>query len=226
MKFSIVIPAFNEENTIAEIVEKVKNVAYPGRYEIIVINDASTDSTAKKLKKIKGIRLVTNKKNKGKGFCVRKAIKLAKGEIIIIQDADLEYEPRDHLKLIARMKNEQINVVFGSRFLKQIVPKPKYKIFYWGNIFLSLLTRLLYGQKITDMETCYKLFKKHTFLKLNLVQNRFGFEPELTCKLIKNNERIVEVPISYNSRGYDEGKKIGLLDGLQAVYLLLKYRFN
>jgi glycosyltransferase involved in cell wall biosynthesis len=190
MKFSIVIPVFNEEKTVNEIIRKVKTVKYPGTSEIIVIDDGSTDKSMKILKKVDGIILLKNKKNKGKGYSLRKGFLRAKGEIILIQDADLEYKPEEHLKLIELFKDKRIDVVYGSRFLKGN-HKPKYTIFYWGNIFLSLLTRFLYRANITDMETCYKAFKKSVLKKINLTANRFDFEPEITCKLLKIGVRIL-----------------------------------
>lgn len=223
-KFSVIIPVYNEHKTVRTIIKKVKKVSYPGTREIIVINDGSTDKTAQVLKGISGIKKVSNIKNRGKGYSSRKGFELAQGQIILIQDADLEYDPQDHLKLIKKMEDEKIDVVYGSRFLKNN-HKPRYKLFYLGNILLSYTTRLLYQQKITDMETCYKIFRKKILHRIELTQDRFDIEPEITCKLIKEGYSIVEVPIKYKSRSFKEGKKIGLKDGIRAFYLLFKYRF-
>lgn len=225
MKISIIIPVYNEEKTVAEIIRKVKAVSYPHQTEIIVINDGSTDNSTKILSKIKDIILLDNKKNRGKGYSLRRGFQKAKGDIIIIQDADLEYNPLDHLKLLSYLKKSGVDAVYGSRFLSKN-HKPRYTIFYYGNIFLSFLTKILYGKKITDMETCYKVFRRSVLNKINLTSQKFDFEPEITCKLIKKGFNIEEVPISYRSRSYIEGKKIGAKDGLQAIYTLLKYRFT
>lgn len=224
MKFSIVIPAYNEEATVEKVVNLVRAVKYPGSYEIIMVDDCSVDQTAQKIKKIDGVVKIFNKKNRGKGYCLREGFKKASGDIILIQDADLEYKPQEHLRLISRINKGDCDVVYGSRFINP-KHKPKYKLFYFGNLFLSLLTRVLYGKNITDVETCYKVFKKTVLSKISLTADRFDFEPEITCKLLNAGFKIVEVPISYKSRGYDEGKKIGIGDGVLAIYLLFKYRF-
>ncbi|MDO8486993.1 MAG: glycosyltransferase family 2 protein [Candidatus Curtissbacteria bacterium] len=222
--FSIIIPAYNEEKTIGQIVAAVKKVKYPGTFEIIVINDCSKDSTQEKIDKIAGITKIWNNKNRGKGYCLRSGFSKAKGEIILIQDADLEYDPNDHLKLISEIKNSGTDVIYGSRFLNPN-HKPKYLLFYAGNLFLSFLTKILYRAQITDMETCYKCFKSEVLKGIKLREDRFGFEPEITCKLLKKGLKIVEIPIAYKSRSYQEGKKIGIKDGFRAIYILLKYRF-
>lgn len=225
MKFSVIIPVFNEERTVNRLINKVKKVKYPGTREIVVVNDGSTDNTLKILNGQKGITLINNPKNKGKGYSLRVALKKAKGEIIIIQDADLEYNPQEHLKLISKLKENHLVVVYGSRFLEKN-HHPRYTLFYFGNIFLSLVTKVLYQKKVTDMETCYKAFKKSALKNIKLSEDRFGFEPEITCKFIKKGYEIAEVPISYKSRSYKEGKKIGVADGLRALYILLKYRIT
>src|SRR3989344_2552737 len=224
MNFSIVIPVFNEEKTIKELIRLVKRVKYPGTNEIIVIDDGSTDNTARILKSIKGISFFKNRKNRGKGYTLRRAFKKAKGEVVIIQDADLEYNPKDQLSLISKLKTDSVDVVYGSRFLKKN-HRPRYTLFYLGNIFLSFLTKILYSRNITDMETCYKVFRKNNLKGIVLKEDRFGCEPEITCKFIKKGFKIAEVAISYKSRSYNEGKKIGAKDGLRALYVLLKYRF-
>lgn len=224
MKFSIIIPVYNEQKTVREIINKVKKVPYPGVREIIVINDGSTDKSAQVIKSIPKIIFINFQKNRGKGFALRAGFKKAKGEIVLIQDADLEYDPSDHLKLISFLQKQDVDVVYGSRFLKK--HKPRYTIFYFGNISLSFLTRVLYQKDISDMETCYKAFRKNVLAKISLTEDRFGFEPEITCKLLKRGFKILEVPISYKSRSYQEGKKIGIKDGLRAIYLLVKFRFS
>ncbi len=224
MKFSVIIPVYNEEKTVGEIIKRVKAVHYPANREIIVVNDGSTDKSAKIIASIPGIIFINNKTNKGKGFTLRTGFKRAKGDIILIQDADLEYNPNDHLKLIELLKHDFVDVVYGSRFIAGH-HTPRYTFFYFGNILLSFLTKVLYMRNISDMETCYKAFKKRALIKIRLKEDRFGFEPEITCKLIKKDFNILEVPISYESRSYAEGKKIGFLDGLRAIYILFKYRF-
>ena len=225
MKISIIIPVYNEEKTVAEIINRVKRVPYPGKKEIIVIDDGSTDMTQKVLRSTHGITLLNNKQNRGKGYSLRKGFSTATGDIILIQDADLEYDPNDHLKMIKLFDDNSVNIVYGSRFLKPN-HKPRYTIYYYGNIFLSFITKILYGNKITDMETCYKSFRREVLTKITLNADRFDIEPELTCKLLKNGYKIVEVPIKYKSRSYSYGKKIGVLDGLYAIYVLLKLKIN
>lgn len=224
MKFSIIIPVYNEEKTVAEIIRRVKKVNYPGQVEIIAVNDASSDKSAEIIKKISKVVLLENKTNRGKGYSLRRGFKKATGDIILVQDGDLEYDPQDHLTLIDQLINKNVYAVYGSRFIRGH-SKPRYTTFYLGNIFLSFLTRIIYGKKITDMETCYKAFKRDVLNKIKLTENRFGFEPEITCKLLKNGLDILEVPIKYKSRSYKEGKKIGIKDGIRAIYLLLKYNF-
>src|SRR3989338_4805734 len=225
MKISIIIPVYNEEKTVAEIINRVKRVPYPWKKEIIVIDDGSTDMTQKVLRSTHGITLLNNKQNRGKGYSLRKGFSTATGDIILIQDADLEYDPNDHLKMIKLFDDNSVNIVYGSRFLKPN-HKPRYTIYYYGNIFLSFITKILYGNKITDMETCYKSFRREVLTKITLNADRFDIEPELTCKLLKNGYKIVEVPIKYKSRSYSDGKKIGVLDGLYAIYVLLKLKIN
>ena len=224
-KISVIVPVYNEQETVKQIIQKLQKVKYPLPYEIIVIDDGSTDKTQRILKSLNKIKLLINSKNRGKGFSLRRGFREARGDIIIIQDADLEYDPNDHLKLLALLNEDFINVVYGSRFMTGH-HKPRYSLYYLGNIFLSYLTKILFSKNITDMETCYKSFKSKVIKGLNLKEDRFGIEPELTCKIIKKGYNIIEVPISYNSRSYEQGKKIGIKDGLRAIYLLFKFRLT
>ena len=221
MKLSVIIPCYNEENTIKEIISQVKQVKIDK--EILVVDDGSKDKTREIISKIKDIRVILKEKNEGKGATIRRGIKEAKGDILIIQDADLEYDPKEYPKLIAPIVNKKTNVVYGSRFLGK---KEKMGKYYWGNKILSLITSILFFSKITDMETCYKLFKRETIQSLTLYSNKFDIEPEMTSKLLKRKEKIIEIPISYNPRTEEEGKKINWKDGVQALGALLKYRFS
>lgn len=224
MKCSIIIPVYNEEETVNAVIESVKEVKHPMDREIIVINDGSSDSSANILRKISGIKYFENSKNKGKGYTIRKGIASASGDVILIHDADFEYNPQEHIKILDLFKNKEIDVVYGSRFLAKS-HHPRYMLFYLGNIFLSFITKVLFWHNITDMETCYKAFRKSALVGIKLTEDRFGFEPEITCKFIKKGLKIKEVPITYRSRSYGEGKKIGIKDGIRAVFVLVKYRF-
>ncbi len=238
MKLSIIIPAYNEEETIKELLNKVKNVnLYDVKKEIIVVDDGSKDSTIEIIKKIKGIYLIKHSKNKGKGAAIRTGIKYATGDITIIQDADLEYNPNDYYKLIKPIIDNKTQVVYGSRFLDHDVYIKRHKkfvkgkhtkaytAFYFGGRFLTLLTNLLYKGNITDESTCYKVFRTKLLKSLNLKCNRFEFCPEVTAKVLKRGHKIIEVPTSYNPRTMEEGKKINWKDGIEAVWTLIKYRF-
>lgn len=225
MKYSIIIPIYNEAATVDKIINKVKKVKYGDKTEIIVVNDGSNDQSLDILNKISDISIISYKINRGKGFALRKGFKKAKGKIILIQDGDLEYDPQDHLKLTQLLEKSFVNVVYGSRFILSN-HKPRYSLFYFGNIFLSYLTKILFNRNITDMETCYKAFKRKILNDMKLTEDRFGFEPEITAKLLKKNTNIIEVPIKYKSRSFEEGKKIGLKDGFQAIFILLKIRFT
>ena len=225
MKISIVIPCFNEKNTILDIIEKVKRENNYQK-EIIVIDDFSTDGTREILQeKIKNNidRLILNEKNFGKGYSVRQGIKVATGDIILIQDADLEYDPSDYPKLIEPINKGYADVVYGSRFIGS---DEKRVLFFWhslGNFALTTLSNILSNINLTDMENCYKVFKSDIIKNIILKENRFGFEPEVTAKIAKKKCRIYEVGIKYYGRTYEQGKKIGWKDGISAIRCIIKY---
>ena len=233
MKLSIIVPVFNEEKTILQIISRLNKLTIPlVSKEVIVVDDGSSDSTREKLKKVKGVKVILHPKNKGKGAAVITGIKNAKGDYIIIQDADLEYDPRFIIKLLKPIQEGSAKVVYGTRLkrmpnLKGEERTPQFLLHYFGNRFLSLITSVLYGQWITDMETCYKLFPKNALSGIKLNARGFEFEPEITSKLLKKKYKIVEVPIVAKPRGYDEGKKLNTArDGSKALYYLFKYRFG
>ncbi len=236
MKLSIIIPVFNEEKTILEILRRVGKVEISGvEKQVIVVNDGSTDATASVISNfqfpISNFKSLRHEENQGKGAAVRSGIKNATGEYVIIQDADLEYNPKDIGKLVAPILNGKGKVVYGTRLkrlpsLSKEERTPQFLLHYVGNKFLSLLTSILYGQWITDMETCYKLFPRKAVADMRLNARGFEFEPEITAKLLKGGYRILEIPISTKPRGYDEGKKLNTFkDGFIALWTLLKYRF-
>ncbi len=225
MKISIVIPCYNESSTISKIIEKVKNEKNYDK-EIIVIDDFSTDGTREILKNDiseKIDELILNDRNFGKGYSVRQGIKRARGDIILIQDADLEYDPSDYSKLIEPIKKDYADVVYGSRFVGS---EEKRVLFFWhsiGNYFLTTLSNMFSNLNLTDMENCYKVFKSEIIKNIELKENRFGFEPEVTAKIAKKNCRIYEVGVKYYGRTYDQGKKIGWKDGVSAIRCIFKY---
>lgn len=231
MKLSIIIPVFNEEKTIKEIISRVKKVKLPKNFskEIIVVNDASSDRTGQILRRIKAISIYNHAKNMGKGAAVRTGFKKAEGDILLIQDADLEYDPRDYMKLVKPLLEGE-SVVYGTRLKNYPLTitgakKTPLVTHYLGNKLLTWLTNILYTPSLTDMETCYKAFKKDVLKKITLKSNRFEFEPEITAKVLKKGYKIYEVPIKVNPRGYEEGKKITWRDGFVALWALVKYRF-
>ncbi len=233
MMLSIIIPVYNEEATISEILKRIKKVKLPASMdrEILVIDDASTDGTSEILKNEKGIGVFRHKKNKGKGAAVRTGIGNAKGDVILIQDADLEYDPNDYPRLIGPILEKKFKVVYGTRlknYSVRITGKrhTPFLTHYFGNKFLTVATNFLYGGGLTDMETCYKVFAGEIFKNVEIKSNRFEFEPEITAKILKAGYKIYEVPIKVKPRGYDEGKKITWKDGFLAVWTLVKYRFT
>ena len=225
MKLSVIIPCYNESKTINKIIDKViSNSKYS--MEIIVIDDFSTDGTREILETInkdKISKLILNEKNYGKGYCLKKGIKESSGEVIIIQDADLEYDPSDFSKLIEPIKNGYADVVYGSRFVGS---EEKRVLFYWhslGNQILTNLSNMFSNLNLTDMECCYKAFKSEIIKNIDLKENRFGFEPEITAKIAKLDINIFEVGIKYFGRKYTDGKKITWRDGFSAIRCILYY---
>lgn len=227
MKVSIIIPVFNEVNTVKLLLDKVIENS-PNDREIIIIDDFSNDGTRELLKNglnKKIDKLILNQKNFGKGYSVRQGIKEASGDVILIQDADLEYNPSDYKRLLNPIVKYDADVVYGSRFSGS---EEKRVLYFWhtiGNKFLTLLSNTFTNLNLTDMENCYKIFKRDIIQNIELKENRFGFEPEVTAKIAKKDVRIFEVGVSYNGRKYSEGKKITWRDGFSAIRCIIKYHF-
>jgi glycosyltransferase involved in cell wall biosynthesis len=222
---SVVMPAFNEAATIEEIIRRV--IAVPLRTQLIVVDDGSTDGTRDVLTRLQpelGFTLLLQPQNRGKGAALRAGFEAVSGDLVVIQDADLEYSPEEFPGLIELICDGRADVVYGSRFLG------RHRVFlfthYLGNRLLTLLTNVLYNTILTDMETCYKVMRTDVLRSMTLRSNGFGIEPELTAKIFKRGYRVYEVPITYDGRGYDEGKKIGWRDGVVALWALLRYRFT
>lgn len=238
MLLTIVMPAYNEEQFIEEIIKQVQSVDLGEiKRELLIVDDCSTDRTGQLLAAIKGqqaihptakpfdlpIRVLTHEKNQGKGAALRTGFAATEGDLILIQDADLEYDPQDYPKLLAPVLRGKAEVVYGSRFTGE---RRNMFFHHWvGNKFLTLMTNILYNTTLSDMETCYKLFTKEALDGITIRSDRFNFEPEITAKLLKKGIRIYEVPISYTGREFEEGKKITWRDGLVALWCLFKFRF-
>lgn len=231
---SVVIPVYNEQKTVAELLNKVLSVKLPVGVvkEVIVVNDGSKDKTAAELAPFKRrVELIEHEYNQGKGAAVRTGFKQAKGDFVLIQDADLEYNPEDFSRLLEPVLAGQADAVYGTRLQNYPLRlwgsrKTPMPIHWISNHALTWLTNLFYGSNLTDMETCYKLIKRPVVNKLGLRSNRFDIEPEITAKLLRQGYKIVEVPIKVKPRGYRAGKKIGWKDGVQAIWSIIKFRFN
>ena len=231
-RLSIVVPAFNERATVAQLLERVASAPLPEgvEREIVVVDDCSTDGTRELLRALAAraeppFRLVEHVVNRGKGAALRSGFAAAAGDLVLIQDADLEYDPRDYPKLLQPILDGEADVVYGSRFLGG----PHRVLFYWhylGNQLLTTLSNMLTDLNLSDMETCYKVFRRELLDGIELRSDRFGIEPELTARFAQRRARIYEVPISYHGRTYAEGKKIGWRDGFAAIWAILRYNLG
>lgn len=225
MKLSVIIPIYNEVESIREIVKRVQGTNLAG--EILLVDDGSIDGTRDLLKEMDGkdnVRVILKEKNEGKGSAVTVGIQAAEGEVLLVQDADLEYDPRDYPTLLQPLEEGIADVVYGSRFLGG----PRRVVMFWhlvANYMLTFMTNILYNTILSDMETGYKVFRRQVVEGMTIRAKRFDFEPEFTAKILKRKYRIFEVPISFNPRDYSEGKKIKLKDAFEAVWTLFKYRF-
>jgi glycosyltransferase involved in cell wall biosynthesis len=226
MKLSIVVPIYNEKQTLPKILERIERVELSGlERELVLVDDFSTDGTRDYLKTLEGRhRVVYHPFNRGKGAAVRSGIQAASGDIILIQDADLEYDPNEYPHLLEPILKGNADVVYGSRFMGDYPHRVLYFWHYAANKFITLLSDIFTNLNLTDIETCYKVFRKEVLTSITLKEDRFGFEPEVTAKIAKNKKwRIYEVGISYAGRTYEEGKKIGWRDGLKAVWCIIWY---
>lgn len=223
---TVIMPVFNERSTVAEVIRRMRAVELPFTLQVIVVDDGSSDGSDKVLRAIEDstIRVIRHEHNHGKGAAIRTGLAEARGDLLLIQDADLEYDPQDWPKLLKPILSGKARVVYGSRFTgerKNMLP-----MHWFGNRLLSLVTNVLYSSTLSDMETCYKLFDAQVLEGITIVSNRFDFEPEITAKVLRRGHRIYEVPISYAGREPDEGKKITWRDGFSALKALIKFRFT
>ena len=223
MKLSIVIPVFNEAKTIREIIKRVQDVSI--EKELIIVDDCSKDGTQDILRTLSdsNIRVVTHRENMGKGAAIRTGLQQVTGDVVVIQDADLEYNPQEYHRLLQPILDGRADVVFGSRFLTTEERRVLYFWHFLGNTFLTFLSNMFTNLNLSDMETGFKVFKAEVIRNIHIEENRFGFEPEITAKIAKRRYRIYEVGISYSGRDYSEGKKIGWKDGVRAIWCILKY---
>jgi glycosyltransferase involved in cell wall biosynthesis len=222
---SVIVPVFNERSTVAEIVRRMRSVDLPIEREIVVVDDGSDDGTGAVLTQLRDstVRVIAHPQNRGKGAAIRTGLESATGDLVLVQDADLEYDPEDWPRLLAPVLKGRARVVYGSRFTGE---RRNMLFLHWvGNRFLSLVTNVLYNSTLSDMETCYKLFDRRVLDGIRLHADRFDFEPEFTAKVLRRGIRIYEVPISYAGREMSEGKKITWQDGISALWTLVKYRF-
>jgi glycosyltransferase involved in cell wall biosynthesis len=224
-KLSVIVPIFNERNTVVEIMRRMRVVELPIEREFILVDDGSSDGTRQVLQQLgdSTVRVISHPANRGKGAAIRTALEHVSGDLVLIQDADLEYDPEDWPKLLAPIFRGKATVVYGSRFTGE---RRNMLFLHWmGNRLLSLTTNVLYNTTLSDMETCYKLFDRRVFDGVTIRSDRFDFEPEITAKVLRKGVRIYEVPISYAGREFHEGKKITWRDGFAALYALVKFRF-
>jgi glycosyltransferase involved in cell wall biosynthesis len=223
---TVIMPVYNERPTVAEVIRRMRAVELPLTLQVIVVDDGSSDGSDKVLRAVEDstVRVICHERNRGKGAAVRTGLAEARGDLVLIQDADLEYDPADWPRLLDPIMRGKARVVYGSRFTgerKNMLP-----LHWFGNRLLSLVTNVLYSSTLSDMETCYKLFDAQVLEGITIVSNRFDFEPEITAKVLRRGHRIYEVPISYAGREPDEGKKITWRDGFSALKALIKYRFT